>query len=392
MTGIMTALSVAGFLTSATTAFAQVAPTVALDIIAPQTVTIGDVLSFVVHATDSDPVGIITYSMLQTGGFNAPVINPTTGVFTWDTGLSRSACGTYNFNVSATGSTGGSDTKSVSVAANAIPGTLCLPYQYTYVGTSTVITTFVGSQVIAGATSNGNAMTMRIPAFTTITGPVGWNGILYLPTATTTTINAVSSVFMGFRDMLLTFSRGVRLDFAGQAGNSISYTHGAGTPTEITNICSADTQDAGDALPNGGDCKIDVGPNLVVWTKHFSTFTTNLKMVQAAVMPKNKIVLNSDATVRVAVFGAPDFDATIIDPKRTVFAGASINHASKNHPLVSYRDVNRDGTMDAVLHFKVDELHLNVNDTSALLDGYTTGGVHFRAIVPIETKTPKNRY
>lgn len=406
ITGVMMALSVAGFLTSATPALAQVAPrTITMNLVGPNglpflpglVATFGDIVSFTAIASDSFyPNQSFIYGLSVYPSAPAATIDPTTGVFTWNTD-SIGGCGNHDFRVTATGSASGETVEQLlGISVTSPPGTLCLPT--TPIGTSTMITLLpapvlatVGTPIVT--LSGGILMTMEIPPLTTITGPVGWHGLLYLPTATTTTdTNAVSSIFVGFGDMLLTFNRGVRLNFIGQAGNSISYTHGVNTPTEITNTCLADTQDAGDALPTGGDCKMNVGSDLVVWTKHFSTFTTRAKLtikVQASIVPKDEIALNSNATVQVAVFGSSDFDATMIDPERTTLAGTPVSHAANNHPLVSYRDVNRDGITDAVLHFKTDELHLNASDTNALLDGYTTGGVHFEAMVPVEIKTPK---
>ena len=130
----------------------------------------------------------------------------------------------------------------------------------------------------------GDVMGIEIPAGIVVTGPSGWDGTINLPVVTTTTVppvpdsgndaSVVGSIEIGFGNTLLTFNKGVRLSFANQAGNSIGYSHGAGTFTAITNICGADSQETGDALPAGGDCKMDVGSDLVVWTKHFSTFTT----------------------------------------------------------------------------------------------------------------------
>ena len=39
-------------------------------------------------------------------------------------------------------------------------------------------------------------------------------------------------------------------------------------------MCSADTQVAGDALAVDGECKIDSGADLVIRTKHFTSFAT----------------------------------------------------------------------------------------------------------------------
>lgn len=78
---------------------------------------------------------------------------------------------------------------------------------------------------------------------------------------------------VGFDDIKLTFNKAVRILITGQAGKNVGYSR-SGNFYTITNICSADTQEAGDALPVEGDCKADVGSDLVIWTKHFTKFTT----------------------------------------------------------------------------------------------------------------------
>ncbi|MEI7720249.1 MAG: peptidoglycan-binding domain-containing protein [bacterium] len=143
--------------------------------------------------------------------------------------------------------------------------------------------TVAGATTATETTPAGN-VTVATPPSLQVTGPAGWTGDITLPTITTTTVapvadsgnnaSAVSSIVVGFGDSLLTFNKGVRLVFAGQAGNSIGYSHGAGTFHQITAVCSADSQTVGDALANGADCKINVSGDLVIWTKHFSTFTT----------------------------------------------------------------------------------------------------------------------
>lgn len=60
----------------------------------------------------------------------------------------------------------------------------------------------------------------------------------------------------------------------GQAGKRAGYVQTGGTFTEITSTCGADDQTTGNALPADGECKITVGSDLVIWTKHFTTFAT----------------------------------------------------------------------------------------------------------------------
>jgi len=121
-----------------------------------------------------------------------------------------------------------------------------------------------------------------IPADTVITAPAGWNGIINAPTiqdSNSVTVvpdsgntASVSSVIeVGYGDTELTFSKAVRLLIPGATGKNAGYSRND-TFTKITAVCTEDSQTAGDALDAGSDCKIDVGSDLVIWTKHFTKF------------------------------------------------------------------------------------------------------------------------
>lgn len=126
-------------------------------------------------------------------------------------------------------------------------------------------------------------VSLDIPSGITITGPSNWDGKIGLPTfQSVSTVNpdgTVSKVIeVGFSGSMLTFDRGVALTIPGEAGKEVGYVkYGSFAP--ITTVCSANTQEVGDALPAGGDCKIDVGSDLVIWTKHFTEFVTYTKTV-----------------------------------------------------------------------------------------------------------------
>jgi hypothetical protein len=118
-----------------------------------------------------------------------------------------------------------------------------------------------------------------------MSGPPSWDGSINLPSpqplssviipAGIGVVNTVTAVVeIGVGDTPLTFDKAVRIQFDGQGGKKVGYTR-SGTYTEITTVCSADTQAAGDAVPAAGDCKITVGADLVVWTKHFTRFSTH---------------------------------------------------------------------------------------------------------------------
>jgi hypothetical protein len=135
-------------------------------------------------------------------------------------------------------------------------------------------------ELTINATTSAGTITVQIPAGTTVTGGAGWNGIINVPTVQLNTARIAggtlqTTVELGFGDIPLTFDNAVRILFPGQAGRLIGYTRG-GVFTAITNTCtpSDDSQATGNLLPAAGDCKLDVGADLVVWTKHFTSFVT----------------------------------------------------------------------------------------------------------------------
>ncbi|MDB5254905.1 MAG: Ig domain protein group 2 domain protein, partial [Candidatus Nomurabacteria bacterium] len=122
---------------------------------------------------------------------------------------------------------------------------------------------------------------VNVTAGTTVTstGLTTWNGVINAPTVTTsytltpevgTTANAVLALEVGAGDIPLVFSNAVKLTFPGQAGNLIGWSQG-GTFHAITDTCDSATAPT---LTAGADCRINVGADLVVWTKHFTTFVT----------------------------------------------------------------------------------------------------------------------
>jgi hypothetical protein len=131
----------------------------------------------------------------------------------------------------------------------------------------------------ASITSNNILTTVSIPANTTIVGPEEWDGTVNMPTVATSytltpdsgnTTSAISAIEIGFGDIPLILDKAVKITFAGQADKLIGWSQ-AKTFHQITTICDDPTNPT---LDSGTDCKINVGSDLVVWTKHFSTFIT----------------------------------------------------------------------------------------------------------------------
>lgn len=81
----------------------------------------------------------------------------------------------------------------------------------------------------------------------------------------------------------------------------------------------------------------------------------------------NSINLKSKGVVPVAVLSIDGFDATAVDPSTVFFAGAS--------PLRwTMEDVDGDGDLDMLFHFKTQELDLTKDSTDATLTGTTYDG------------------
>ena len=97
---------------------------------------------------------------------------------------------------------------------------------------------------------------------------------------------------------------------------------------------------------------------------------TSVEQVEIDIKPgsyPNSINLKSKGVVPVAVLTTEDIDAITIDPDTVKFAGAS--------PLRwTQEDVDNDGDMDMLFHFKTQELNLDENSTEAMLTGETFGG------------------
>ena len=129
----------------------------------------------------------------------------------------------------------------------------------------------------------GSGLTVDIPASTTVTSSdPSWDGVISAPTIVPNssvaipaksgmTVTVATAIEVGAGNIGLTFDNGVRILLPGQADKLAGFVRD-GTFTQITAKCSADSQTVGDALAAGGDCSISAGADLVVWTKHFTTF------------------------------------------------------------------------------------------------------------------------
>ncbi len=103
------------------------------------------------------------------------------------------------------------------------------------------------------------------------------------------------------------------------------------------------------------------------------TIETNVDIdIKPGSLP-NSINLRNKGNVPVAVLSTQNFDATTVDRNTVVFAGATALETGG-----APEDVNGDGLLDVVLHFKTSELNLASDSTEACLYGMTLSGQRFQ--------------
>ena len=127
-------------------------------------------------------------------------------------------------------------------------------------------------------------LSVVFPAGTKIKGVSAWSGefntpsisdLASEPSQTGYTAHMGTGYELGFPTGKLILDKSAKITMTGEAGKRVGYTRPGESFTEITTACGANTQVWADAnLGTEGDCKIDVGSDLVVWTKHFTQFAT----------------------------------------------------------------------------------------------------------------------
>jgi len=86
---------------------------------------------------------------------------------------------------------------------------------------------------------------------------------------------------------------------------------------------------------------------------------------------RNPINLKNKGKVWVAILSDATFNAATVNPSTVVFAGASPLLKRHKGLCVKLEDVNGDGLLDMVLHFKTEDLTLQPGETQACLTGQT---------------------
>ena len=108
------------------------------------------------------------------------------------------------------------------------------------------------------------------------------------------------------------------------------------------------------------------------------------RLVQIDIKPgsdTNSINLKSNGVIPVAILGSIDLDATQVDFSSVRFGPGEANPAHDGH----VEDINGDGYMDTVFHFRTKESGIACGDTEATITGETFGGASITGADAVST-------
>ena len=97
----------------------------------------------------------------------------------------------------------------------------------------------------------------------------------------------------------------------------------------------------------------------------------------------NPINLKSKGVIPVAILTTADFDASSVDPSTVTFGPAD---AFMAHSDAHFEDVDGDGDIDLLFHFKTQETGILSGDTQACISGKTYEGLDIQGCDNITTK------
>jgi hypothetical protein len=163
-------------------------------------------------------------------------------------------------------------------------------------------------------------------------------------------------------------SGSITTDYSGKS--TFSYT---GTAAGIdTIIASIDTD---------GDGEYDAARQATVEWKKSST--VNVKIDIKPISEPNSInCQNQNGVITVAILTTDTFDATTVDHTTVLFEGAEETHIDKQTslPRRHEEDVDNDGDLDLVFHFRYADTNLRCDSTEGMLTGNTTSGNSIQGI------------
>ncbi len=129
----------------------------------------------------------------------------------------------------------------------------------------------VGGDMILERQTTSVNYTATIFSGTVISGNSTWDGVLELPQVSTLTsdLGTVNTVIQMGSSQRLNFSDAVKVVLGGMTGKKALWSDSTGTYS--IGLCSDATSTSSGSLASG-ECYLDDGANLIIWTYHFTKF------------------------------------------------------------------------------------------------------------------------
>jgi len=125
--------------------------------------------------------------------------------------------------------------------------------------------------------------------------------------------------------------------------------------------------------PRGAHCDIGAVEQMSFSAPHPRAIDIDIKPDSSS----NRInCRNENQVIAVAILSTPDFDAMSVDPATVSFEGATEIHVNKEtgESVLHTKDVDGDGNMDLVFHFRLGSTSLTCGSTEGTLVGETFEG------------------
>ena len=135
---------------------------------------------------------------------------------------------------------------------------------------------------------------------------------------------------------------------------------------------------------------LNLSPGQVITDINFGNRMAEI-IIQIDIKPgsdPNSINLNSKGVIPVAILTEGSFDAASVDAT-TVWFGKTGSEAEPVHHALD--DVDDDGDMDMIFHFRTQETGLEAEDTEAILTGLTIYGIEITGTDSVRIVPPKGK-